>query len=321
MKFYSFNICDFISSTFHLTNDEELAYRRAIDWYYDNEKKIPLDMQWISKRLRVNENVLQIILNEFFTMEYDGWSHKRCDKEIATYYDILEKNRLNGKKGGRPKSVKNDEKKPLDNRPVSDRLATGNQPVLKQEKHTINDDFEHKNINKINELHSLEENLEKISCEDEYMCYPEYIFNKEYNVVNKELYINNIFKEKEKKYQKKKKKDDEVFDGINFLAEHGVDVKLATDWIKTRKAKKLVSTETAFKGFLNQAKKAGLSPSDAVQMCVVRGWGGLNAEWLNKKQHSFQTFESHKDRCRRETIEGLTGKKLNNQNIDIIDIN
>lgn len=90
----------------HLDDAEDLAYRRLIDWYYDTELPIPLETQWVARRLRVGTQVLERVLKDFFTCEADGWHHWRCDQEISDYQKQREKNRVNGAKGGRkPKRV------------------------------------------------------------------------------------------------------------------------------------------------------------------------------------------------------------------------
>lgn len=103
MKFYPFHIGDYRGATMHLSNEEDLAYRRALDWYYDTEKAIPLDTQWVSRRLRVAEKDLETVLNDFFVRTEAGWIHERCDQEIAAYAALAARNRENGKRGGRPK--------------------------------------------------------------------------------------------------------------------------------------------------------------------------------------------------------------------------
>jgi len=100
MHFYDFNIGEYAKKTAHLTNEEDIAYRRAIDLYYDTEK--PLDTQNIpslSRRLRVNPVALKNVIDEFFP---DG-INKHCEEKIATYYAFINKQKANGLKGGRPK--------------------------------------------------------------------------------------------------------------------------------------------------------------------------------------------------------------------------
>ena len=105
MFYYPHHIGDFRSATVHLSGAEELAYRRALDWYYDTECALPLDTQWVSRRLRVDQHDLQTVLNDFFTKTDEGWMNARCEAEIAAYRKLAERNRQNGKKSkGRPKA-------------------------------------------------------------------------------------------------------------------------------------------------------------------------------------------------------------------------
>lgn len=122
MHYYQFHIGDFRSATSHLTNSEELAYRRALDWYYHSESPIPLDTQWVSRRLRVEAADLESVLKDFFVLTDSGWEHKRCEQEISNYRRMKDKNRTNGLKGGRPPS----KGKPKNNPMGSEAVASGN---------------------------------------------------------------------------------------------------------------------------------------------------------------------------------------------------
>ena len=103
MHYYSFHIGDYRAATAHLSNDEDLAFRRLLDMYYDTEEPIPLDTQWVARRLRVDIDTLVTVLNDMFVHTENGWTHSRCDAEIAHYHELAQRNRENGKKGGRPK--------------------------------------------------------------------------------------------------------------------------------------------------------------------------------------------------------------------------
>lgn len=106
MHKYLHHIGDFMRDTAHLNTLEECFYRRALDFYYLNEKPLPKETQSVFRRLRANtEEEKQAVLNvlsDFFTEEDDGFHNKRCDAEILGYKANAEKNRENGKKGGRP---------------------------------------------------------------------------------------------------------------------------------------------------------------------------------------------------------------------------
>ena len=96
MNFYPFHIGDYISHTSHLTDEEDLAYRRMIDLYYMGEMPFPDDSAWIARRVRSNPAIVLTLLNEYFELSEDGnWHNTRADKEIAKYQFVKE----SGKKG------------------------------------------------------------------------------------------------------------------------------------------------------------------------------------------------------------------------------
>jgi len=120
MHYYSFHIGDYRAATARLTNEEDLAYRRLIDMYYDSESCIPLDTQWVSRRIRIAIEVVEVVLKDMFEATPEGWKSQRCDDEIARYRHNAEKNKLNGIKGGRPK------KNPMGTQSEPNEKATNN---------------------------------------------------------------------------------------------------------------------------------------------------------------------------------------------------
>lgn len=141
MHYYKFNIGDYARSTRHLSNEEDLAYRRLLDMYYENEAPIPLETQWVARRIRVACEVVDIVLQDMFERTEEGWKHARCEADIADYHRNAERNRQNGKRGGRPKSV---DKKPKENPVGSQSDASGNPVVTLTTNHkplTINQDI------------------------------------------------------------------------------------------------------------------------------------------------------------------------------------
>ena len=85
MHFFQFHVGDYRAATAHLSNDEDLAYRRLLDMYYDTEQPIPLDIQFVSRRLRLPVDCIQVVLDDFFVHSEQGWMHKRCQEEIVKY--------------------------------------------------------------------------------------------------------------------------------------------------------------------------------------------------------------------------------------------
>lgn len=123
MNYFKFHIGDYNRSARHLSNEEDLAYRRLLDMYYDTEAPIPLETQWVARRIRVDTEIVEIVLKDMFERTEDGWRHARCDQEIDEYHRKAERNRENGKRGGRPKTVA---KKPKENPVGSQSEPSGN---------------------------------------------------------------------------------------------------------------------------------------------------------------------------------------------------
>lgn len=137
MHYYDFNIGDFAKKTQHLTNEEELAYRRALDMYYDTEKPLVSDgLATLSRRLRVDSKALENVLNEFFP----NGRNKHADEKIAAYYAYIEKQKANGKQGGRPKHKPTANPPPTQNNPVpSQPLPTNPLPTNQVKSKTLSD--------------------------------------------------------------------------------------------------------------------------------------------------------------------------------------
>jgi uncharacterized protein YdaU (DUF1376 family) len=85
MHYYQFNIGDYQSHTAHLSEIEDLAYRRLLDWYYLHECPIPDDIPEIARqiRMRTHTESIAIVLQEFFELTKKGWSSVRANREIA----------------------------------------------------------------------------------------------------------------------------------------------------------------------------------------------------------------------------------------------
>ena len=119
MHYFQFNIGDYASHTRHLSPMEDLAYRRLLDLYYLKDGQVYGDEAEIARQVGMRDNVAEVkqVLQDFFCIaEDDRWSHARCDAEIADYRAYLEKQRENGKRGGRPKKgVDDNPEKPTAN--------------------------------------------------------------------------------------------------------------------------------------------------------------------------------------------------------------
>jgi len=108
MHYYKFNIADYRKDTGHLSTIEHGIYRQLIDWYYLDEQPIPEETQMVIRRLRLGSDeviFLQNVLSDFFVLGKKGYEHKRIEVEIKDYHEQVEKNKNNGKLGGRPKKT------------------------------------------------------------------------------------------------------------------------------------------------------------------------------------------------------------------------
>jgi hypothetical protein len=69
----------------------------------------------------------------------------------------------------------------------------------------------------------------------------------------------------------------------------GVDSVLVDEWLKVRKAKKAVNTETAFKALVREIEKSKLTANECIKISVEKSWSGFNSEWVdNGMKHKKQ---------------------------------
>ncbi len=216
MHYYQFNIGDYRRDTAHLSRLEHGIYRDLIDWYYLEESPIPLETQSVMRRLRLasqeEAQALKNVLSDFFT-EADGWRHHRIDEDIRNYHAMAEKNKTNGKLGGRPKKTQS--------------VPSGNP-------------------------------------------------NETQSKGNQEPITNNQEPVESKATRAAR------FDFFKSLTDEGVPDQAAKDYIATRKAKRCAQTETAFKQFIVEVRRSGLSTAEIVAICCKKSWGGFESSWLDR---------------------------------------
>ena len=120
MHYYQFNIGDYISHTSHLTNDEDLTYRRLLDLYYQTEKSFSIaDLHKIARKVKSNEEIVMLILHEFFEFNVDdnSWHNKRADSEIKAYQSKADSARkANQIRWGSERHLKSDTTQILNNK-------------------------------------------------------------------------------------------------------------------------------------------------------------------------------------------------------------
>jgi uncharacterized protein YdaU (DUF1376 family) len=78
-----------LRDTAHLSMSEDGAYRRLLDAYYIRETPLPQKISDVMRLVRAqnksDRDATETVLREFFTETTDGWTHSRCEQEIARF--------------------------------------------------------------------------------------------------------------------------------------------------------------------------------------------------------------------------------------------
>ncbi len=97
-----------------------------------------------------------------------------------------------------------------------------------------------------------------------------------------------------------------VFDFKKSLLSLGIQKSIVEDWMKIRKAKKAVNSETSFNLITKEINKTNLSANDCISECVMRSWSGFKAEWINKQLNNQNgTTKKTMDERLAETVERI----------------
>lgn len=111
MNHYPHHIGDFNNATRHLTRVERSLYRDMLELYYDTEQPLNSDVSKIARRVlavsEVEREALNLMLEEFFVLQDDGWHNTRCDAEIAKYQGQIEQASRAGKASAAKRYGKN----------------------------------------------------------------------------------------------------------------------------------------------------------------------------------------------------------------------
>jgi len=97
MHYYQFNIADYRKETGYLSLVDHAIYRSLIDTYYLDEAPLSTDiaklMRTHSIRSASEKASFEMVLNDFFTLESDGYHHSCCDAVLKRIYAKSEKAR------------------------------------------------------------------------------------------------------------------------------------------------------------------------------------------------------------------------------------
>lgn len=99
MHYYQFNIGDYVKDTQHLTEMEDLAYRRMLDLYYRSESELPGSVEEIARLIRMRSHCecIALVLQEFFERTATGYANSRVEKEISAFKAKSEKAKASAK--------------------------------------------------------------------------------------------------------------------------------------------------------------------------------------------------------------------------------
>ena len=103
MEWYKFDLVAYDRATADLNLREHGVYRRLLDLYYQSEKPLLNNRQWLVRQLSIghkwDSQALVKVLSRYFILDTsDGCYHNsRADAEIAEYKGRSEQNRVNAK--------------------------------------------------------------------------------------------------------------------------------------------------------------------------------------------------------------------------------
>lgn len=115
LAFFPLYPTDFEADTAHLTLAEDGAYNRLLRLCWRTPGcSIPADREWIYRRMRAatdeDRAAVDAVLNEFFVAANGRLNNARLTREYEKAKAFTDKQRENGKKGGRPtKTLKTNE--------------------------------------------------------------------------------------------------------------------------------------------------------------------------------------------------------------------
>jgi len=109
MKWYKFNVLEYLQRTKGLADAEDLAYRRLLDFYYINER-IPVDPEQIVSMVQLDWDCIEPVLKRFFVYTPTGYIDPEIEDDMKKRRHRSTLNRVAGLTGGRgrKKVVDND---------------------------------------------------------------------------------------------------------------------------------------------------------------------------------------------------------------------
>jgi uncharacterized protein YdaU (DUF1376 family) len=98
MHYYQFNPAAYCLDTSHLSNKEDLAYRRLLDLCYTTEKELPLEIPALARKVRCGSTEVGVVLAEFFIKSETGYTNERVQLELSKLKEFVEAGKAGAEK-------------------------------------------------------------------------------------------------------------------------------------------------------------------------------------------------------------------------------
>jgi uncharacterized protein YdaU (DUF1376 family) len=109
LDWYPFFVTDYRRDTYHLSLEEDGAYRRLIDEYMVTRQPLPNDDAALARIVGIPKTEwdrLAPVVRRFFHARNDRLFHRRCEREIRAQNNRHNRNSEKAQKGGLAKALK-----------------------------------------------------------------------------------------------------------------------------------------------------------------------------------------------------------------------
>jgi uncharacterized protein YdaU (DUF1376 family) len=262
MHSYHHHIKDFNNATRHLTRVERSLYRDAIELYYETEQPLPADdFDRLARRLMAfsdDEKIaLRIVLDEFFHLTGDVYTHDRCDEEIDKFHNAKSAKSAAGKASADARRQRAEARKKA--RKQQD-LTPVEQPL-----DSVQTDTQQNPTNQ-----------EPITLNLKPIINPPISPQGESDTTNPKP-----DKPDPQKKPRARKADPKKLNWDSWPSLP--DQQILTDWIAMRKESRATVSQTVINSFgkeMHKATQMGFTVDDCLATCVTRAWRGFKAEWM-----------------------------------------
>ena len=306
MNYYPFHIGDFAAHTAHLSFEEDIAYRRMLDWYYLNEKALPLDAGKVARLIRMPKSLpaIQVVLDEFFVKSTDGWHNKRADEELSEMQAKQEQ-----------RAIKDEHEAERMRRYRERRAAMF--AALREAGVVPAWDLPMKELQRLHEAncnapatHLQREQV--VSCNAPATAIP--IANSQQPIANSQQPITNTVSSLRSDTPRKRSAPSaKPLAAVDDLVQAGFTRETAAEFIAHKASKKAPLTQRAWLDHLAEAKKAGWTPMQAADKVMAKGWKGFEASYVagekaKAAQPQAMSFAERDEIARRRRWEEMTGR-------------